>query len=81
MREELGRLRRTAMEHLGPDWAGDPIEDAQLLRRQVARRCIFGVDLNPMAVELARPSLWIHTFVPGLPLSLLDQNLRLNSVP
>ncbi|MBI4705472.1 MAG: hypothetical protein HY744_30625 [Deltaproteobacteria bacterium] len=31
--------------------------------------------LNPMAVELARLSLWIHTFVPGLPLSLLDRNL------
>lgn len=75
VKEELGRLRRTAMENLGEDWAGDAIDDAQLLRRQVARRCIFGVDLNPMAVELARVSIWIHTFVPGLPLSLLDQNL------
>ena len=75
VKEELERLRRTALENLGDDWSGEPIEDAQLLRRQVARRCIFGVDLNPMAVELARLSLWIHTFVPGLPLGLLDQNL------
>jgi hypothetical protein len=75
VKEELTRLRRVALENLGPDWAGEPIEDTQLLRRQVARRCIFGVDLNPMAVELARLSIWIHTFVPGLPLSLLDQNL------
>ncbi len=75
VREEFARLRRTAAEELGPDWSGDPIEDIQLLRRQVARRCIFGVDMNPMAVELARLSLWIHTFVPGLPLSLLDHNL------
>ncbi len=75
VREEFVRLRRTAAEELGPDWSGDPIEDIQLLRRQVARRCIFGVDMNPMAVELARLSLWIHTFVPGLPLSLLDHNL------
>jgi hypothetical protein len=75
VKQELERLRRAAMDNLGKDWAGDPIEDAQLLRRQVARRCIFGVDLNPMAVELARLSIWIHTFVPGLPLSLLDQNL------
>lgn len=73
--EELARLRRTALDNLGEDWAGEPIEDAQLLRRQVARRCIFGVDMNPMAVELARLSIWIHTFVPGLPLGLLDQNL------
>jgi len=76
VREEFARLRRTAEHKLGPDWYGDnPIEDIQLLRRQVARRCVFGVDMNPMAVELARLSLWIHTFVPGLPLSLLDHNL------
>ena len=75
VREELARLRRTAAGNLGEEWSGDPIEDTQLLRRQVARRCIFGVDMNPMAVELARLSLWIHTFVPGLPLSLLDHNL------
>ncbi len=75
VKEELARLRRTALDNLGEDWAGEPIEDAKLLRRQVARRCIFGVDMNPMAVELARLSIWIHTFVPGLPLGLLDQNL------
>ena len=51
------------------------MEDTQLLRRQIARRCICGVDLNPIAVELARLSIWIHTFVPGLPLSFLDHNL------
>ena len=51
------------------------IDDNQLLRRQIARHCIFGVDINPIAVELAKLSIWIHTFVPGLPLSLLDYNL------
>ena len=73
--DELERLRRTALEKLGDDWGGDTIEDARLLRRQIARRCIYGVDLNPLAVELARLSLWIHTFIPGLPLSFLDANL------
>ncbi|MEJ7810604.1 MAG: hypothetical protein WKG32_09380 [Gemmatimonadaceae bacterium] len=75
VRDELERLRRTALAALGDDWRGEPIEDTQLLRRQIARRCIHGVDLNPLAVELARLSLWIHTFVPGLPLSFLDANL------
>lgn len=51
------------------------IEPAQLLRRMIARRCIYGIDLNPPAVELARLSVWIHTFVPGLPLTLLDHHL------
>lgn len=75
VRDELDRLRKTAMERLGEEWRGEPIEDTQLLRRQIARRCIHGVDLNPLAVELARLSLWIHTFVPGLPLSFLDASL------
>jgi hypothetical protein len=75
VRDELARLRKRALEELGDDWKGDAIEDTQLLRRQIARRCIHGVDLNPLAVELARLSLWIHTFVPGLPLSFLDANL------
>ena len=41
----------------------------------IARRCIYGVDLNGLAVQLARLAVWIHTFVPGLPLSFLDHNL------
>jgi hypothetical protein len=51
------------------------IEDTQLLRRLVARRCVYGVDQNPTSVQLARLALWVHTFVPGLPLSFLDHNL------
>lgn len=75
VRAELARLRQRAGEALGdPDLAHE-IEDSQLLRRQIARRCIYGVDNNPVAVHLARLSLWIHTFVPGLPLSFLDHGL------
>jgi len=50
-------------------------EDGKLLRRLIARRCIYGVDLNPLSVELTRLSIWIHTFVPGLPLRVLDHSL------
>lgn len=73
--EELERLRVKAASALGPLAEGIIIEDNQLLRRQIARRCIFGVDINSLAVQLARLSIWIHTFVPGLPLSFLDANL------
>jgi len=72
---ELDRLRAAAVSHLGDAAVGYEIERRQLLRRQVARRCVYGVDRNPLAVELARLSLWVHTFVPGLPLSFLDHNL------
>ncbi len=68
---ELERLRSASEKSLG--YAED-IETSSLLRRQVARHCVYGVDINQIAVELARLSVWIHTFVPGLPLSFLDHN-------
>ncbi len=74
--EELGRLRLAAVDALkGDEIAISEVEDFSLLRRQIARRCIYGVDVNFMAVELARLAIWIHTFVPGLPMSTLDHNL------
>ncbi len=75
VRQELERLRASAVKELGELSEQMPLEDTQFLRRQIARRCIYGVDLNPVAVNLARLSIWVHTFVPGLPLSLLDHNL------
>jgi N-6 DNA Methylase len=44
--------------------------------REVARRVLFGVDKNPMAIELAKVALWIETVEPGKPLSFLDSHLR-----
>ena len=45
-------------------------------RRQVVESCVYGVDLNPMAVELAKLSLWLHTVAKGQPLSFLDHHIR-----
>lgn len=72
---ELERLRGSARAALGPLGDAVEIEQSSLLRRQIARRCIYGLDINEVAVELARLGLWIHTFVPGLPLSFLNHNL------
>ncbi|MQA88071.1 MAG: hypothetical protein GEV03_26500 [Streptosporangiales bacterium] len=73
--DELTRLDQAARAALG-DQAGDvEIDKGALLRRQIARRCIYGLDLNLMAVELARLAVWIHTFVPGLPMSALNHGL------
>ena len=71
---ELNRLRNTAMSQLGDLGDGVEIETGSLLRRQIARHCVYGVDKNRVAVELARLAIWVHTFVPGLPLSFLDHN-------
>lgn len=74
--DELLRLAVVARDALGTDdVAKSEVDEVGLLRRQVARRCVYGLDINPMAVELARLALWIHTFVPGLPMSNLDHGL------
>lgn len=76
---ELETLRASALNQLHQCADDALIEDSALLRRQIARRCVYGVDLNPISVELARVAMWIHTFVPGLPLSFLDHNLVLGN--
>jgi hypothetical protein len=58
---------------------GIGIEDAQLLRRLVLRRCVYGVDLSPMGAEIAKISLWLASFVPGLSLSYLDHNVKVGN--
>lgn len=52
------------------------LSDVNLLKRHVLKRCIYGVDLNPMAVELAKVSLWLDCFTLGAPLSFLDHHLK-----
>ena len=44
-------------------------------RRLVARRCLYGIDLNPMAVQVARLSLWLATLAADRPLTFLDHHL------
>lgn len=60
---------------------GDTFEDRvkALLRRHVVERCIYGVDINPLAVELARVSLWVETLDPELPFSFLDHKIRVGN--
>ena len=47
-----------------------------VLRRHVVERCIYAVDLNPLAVELCRLSLWIETMDRTLPFSFLDHKIK-----
>lgn len=45
-------------------------------KRAVISRCIYGVDLNPMAVELCKVNLWLESMDPGKPLSFLDSHVQ-----
>ncbi|XWK89584.1 MAG: Eco57I restriction-modification methylase domain-containing protein [Phormidium sp.] len=77
--EMLDQTRQSILQNLeqqGIRINPDRLEPIQLLQRVVMKRCIYGVDLNPMAVELAKVSLWLHSFTIGAPLSFLDHHLR-----
>ncbi len=54
----------------------DKNRDINWARRKVAQRCIYGVDLNPLATELAKVSLWLRTLAAEQPLAFLDHHLK-----
>ena len=60
---------RTGDEEPGPEVSRHALRD-------VVGRCIYGVDINPMAVELCKVSLWMEAIEPGKPLSYLDAHIQ-----
>ena len=77
--ERIDGIRNTIMDNAEDrGWTFDPaqLDDRHIVRRMVLKRCVYGVDKNPMAVELTKVSLWLHTFTVGAPLSFLDHHLR-----
>ena len=77
--ERIDAIRTTILKNaVERGWTIDAeqLDDRHVIRRMVLKRCVYGVDKNPMAVELAKVSLWLHTFTVGAPLSFLDHHLR-----
>jgi hypothetical protein len=70
--------RRIAQAAQTRGWTLDArqLDDRHIVRRMILKRVVFGVDKNPMAVELAKVGLWLHTFTVGAPLSFLDHHLQ-----
>lgn len=64
----LARVRSGGLEPSPPE--------VQHALREVVSRCIYGVDINPMAVELCKVSLWMEALEPGKPLSFLEGHIR-----
>jgi hypothetical protein len=78
-----GHFLVAAMHYIG-DWVftdpsfqpDEPDPEGRLLRRRIAERCLFGVDFNPLALELAKLTVWLETVAPDRPLSFLDHHIR-----
>jgi len=74
----LAGARRIAREVARLD-AGNTEPDVEMLHkalREVIQHCIYGVDLNPLAVDLCRLALWIEGHLPGRPLTFLDHRIK-----
>jgi hypothetical protein len=68
-----GKSKKKAEKEELPLPLDAPIE---FIRARIAERCVYGVDINPLAVELAKLSLWVATAAKGVPLSFLNHHLR-----
>lgn len=73
-REIIDAQQRQAEQEDDPDI--DKEHDIHWARRQVAQRCVYGVDVNHLAVELAKVSLWLRTLAAEQPLAFLDHHLK-----
>ena len=77
--QRVAQIRRDILQRAAAsDWVIDAAQltDQAIIRRMVLKRCIYGVDKNRLTVELAKVSLWLHSFTVGAPLSFLDHHLR-----
>lgn len=77
--DEIEKDRQSVIDKQRSD--GVAIDEGQLtqdvlLKRRIMKRCIFGVDLNPLAVELAKLSLWLDSFAIGVPLTYMDHHIK-----
>ena len=72
-------LARVLIEFLGESPEEVSEDEVRWARREVVEKCIFGVDLNPLAVELAKLSLWLYTVAKGKPLNFLDHHLKIGN--
>ncbi len=70
-----GSSRRAGAGDESSDGAVGGVEDLSLLRRLLVKHSVFGVDVSAMGAEIAKLSLWLAAFVPGLSLSYLGRNV------
>lgn len=65
-----------SLEELGLAKLGIEVEELPILKRILLKRSVYGVDLQPFAIELTKLSLWIETFVFGTPLSFIEHHIK-----
>ncbi|MBB6043456.1 Eco57I restriction-modification methylase domain-containing protein (plasmid) [Borreliella yangtzensis] len=76
VKKELDREYITILKESEEYDIGDSISKELVLKRLLLKKCIYGVDINPISVEITMLSLWINTFIFGTPLSFIEHHIK-----
>ncbi|MEM9423719.1 MAG: hypothetical protein AAF975_02885, partial [Spirochaetota bacterium] len=76
LKDELGREKASVQEQVGNYISNYEVDELLVLKRLLMKKIIYGVDSDPLAVELSRLSLWLDTFIFGTPLSFIEHHIK-----
>ncbi|WP_419465768.1 Eco57I restriction-modification methylase domain-containing protein, partial [Borreliella burgdorferi] len=76
VKKELDEEYRVIIEESEEYDVQDSISKELVLKRMLLKKCIYGVDINPISVEITMLSLWINTFIFGTPLSFIEHHIK-----
>ncbi len=79
LEKEVPQIKSQISEYLKNYGVKEDISDEAVIKRIILKRCIYGIDQNELAVELAKISLWLSTFSKGMPLSFLDHHIKVGN--
>ncbi|WP_330529122.1 class I SAM-dependent DNA methyltransferase [Borreliella valaisiana] len=76
VKKELDKEYRAILKESEEYDVQDSISKELVLKRMLLKKCIYGVDINPISVEITMLSLWINTFIFGTPLSFIEHHIK-----
>ncbi|QFI15081.1 Eco57I restriction-modification methylase domain-containing protein (plasmid) [Borrelia sp. CA_690] len=79
VKKELGKEYSVIFKESEEYDVQDSISKELVLKRMLLKRCIYGVDINPISVEITMLSLWINTFIFGTPLSFIEHHIKVGN--
>ncbi|WP_418885159.1 Eco57I restriction-modification methylase domain-containing protein [Borreliella carolinensis] len=79
VKKELDKEYRVILKESEEYGVQDSISKELVLKRMLLKKCIYGVDINPISVEITMLSLWINTFIFGTPLSFIEHHIKVGN--
>ncbi|WP_418905526.1 Eco57I restriction-modification methylase domain-containing protein [Borreliella japonica] len=79
VKKELDKEYRAILKESEEYDVQDTISKELVLKRMLLKKCIYGVDINPISVEITMLSLWINTFIFGTPLSFIEHHIKVGN--